>query len=85
MGKQILYTDPIFRVKNNVWISTTCKMSRELDWVVQYQRYSLYMYLQLKFLHVTLTSNKDIDGFKIKEMKQEIKIIQHADDCTVPR
>ena len=25
---KILYTDPIFRVKNNGWISKTCKMSR---------------------------------------------------------
>ena len=35
-------------------------------------------------LACNIRSNKDIDGIKIKEMKQEINIMQHADDCTLP-
>ena len=77
---KILYTDPIFRVKNNGWISKTCKMSRDTI--------SALIFIHVfatEILACNIRSNKDIDGFKIKEMKQEIKIIQHADDYTVPR
>ena len=79
---KILYTDPIFRVKNNGWISKTCKMSRGIRQGCPIS--ALLFIFAAEILACDIRSNKDIDGFKIKEIKQEIKIIQHADDCTLP-
>lgn len=79
---KIMYKDPIFRVKNNGWISKTCKMNRGIRQGCPLS--ALLFIFVAEVLACNIRSNKDINGFKIKEMKQEIKIVQHADDCTIP-
>ena len=66
---KILYTDPIFRVKNNGWISKTCKMNRGIRQGCPIS--ALLFIFATEILACNIRSNKDIDGFKIKEMKQK--------------
>jgi hypothetical protein len=85
MGKnnlRIIYANPIFRVKNNGWTSKTCKMNRGIRQGCPLS--ALLFIFAAEVLACKIRSDKDINGFKIREMKKEINIIQHADDCTIP-
>lgn len=77
----ILYTNPIFRIKNNGWISKTCEMSRGIR---QGCPVSALLYLFIaEILAIKLKTNNDIKGIKIANMSTAIKNLQHADDVTL--
>ena len=77
---KILYTNPIFRIKNNGWISKTCKMNRGIR---QGCPISAMLYLFVaEILALKLRENNNIPGIKIND-STEIKTIQHADDLTL--
>ena len=77
---KILYTNPIFRIKNNGWNSKTCHMNKGIR---QGCPISAILYLFVaEILALKIRNNKDIPGIKINEIT-EIKTIQHADDLTL--
>ena len=77
---KILYTNPIFRIKNNGWISKTCQMNRGIR---QGCPISAMLYLFVaEILALKLRENNNIPGIKIND-STEIKTIQHADDLTL--
>ena len=82
---RILYENPIFRLKNNGWVSKTCKMHRGIR---QGCPISAMIFLFVtEILAIQIRNNKDIRGFNIAEDDEhvnDIKIVQHADDCTLP-
>ena len=78
---KILYTNPAFRLKNNGWISKTCKMTRGIR---QGCPISALLYIFVaEILAKKIKDNNSIRGFKKCNMEKEIKNIQHADDLTV--
>jgi hypothetical protein len=78
---KILYTNPIFRLKNNGWISRTCHMHRGIR---QGCPISAILYLFVaEILSDKIKSNKSIHGFTNKNLENEIKNNQHADDMTL--
>ena len=78
---KILYTNPAFRLKNNGWISKTCKMTRGIR---QGCPISALLYIFVaEILAKKIKDNDSIRGFKKCNMEKEIKNIQHADDLTV--
>ena len=77
---KILYTEPLFRMKNNGWISKTYRMSRGIR---QGCPISAIIFLFVtEILAIQIRKNNNIKGIKMVE--NEIKIVQHADDCTLP-
>ena len=78
---RILYTNPIFRTKNNGWISKTVKMGRGIRQGCPVSAL-LYVFVA-EILAVKLKENKDIEGFTFPDKINEIKTIQHADDLTL--
>ena len=83
---RILYKNPIFSLKNNGWISKKCKMQRGIR---QQCSISAMVFLFVtKILAIEIRNNKHIlRGFSITkgdEGANDIKIVQHADDCTLP-
>ena len=77
---KILYTNPIFRIKNNGWISKTCKMNRGIR---QGCPISAMLYLFVaEILALKIRENDNIPGIKFNG-STEIKTIQHADDLTL--
>ena len=77
---KILYTNPIFRIKNNGWVSKTCKMNRGIR---QGCPISAMLYLFVaEILALKIRENDDIPGIKIN-CSTEMKTIQHADDLTL--
>ena len=79
---KILYTNPVFRIKNNNWISRTCSMTRGIRQGCPIS--ALLFIFVAEVLAEKIRSNENIKGFKTSEMEKEINIIQHADDCTLP-
>ena len=81
---RILYENPIFRLKNNGWVSKTCKMKRGIR---QGCPISAMIFLFVtEILAIQIRNNNDIRGFNITEDDEgtnDIKIVQHADDCTL--
>ena len=78
---KILYTNPAFRLKNNGWISKTCKMIRGIR---QGCPISALLYIFVaEILAKKIKDDDSIRGFKKCNMEQEIKNIQHADGLTV--
>lgn len=78
----ILYNEPKFRLKNNGWITKTCSMNRGIR---QGCPVSAIIFLFVtEILSLTIVENKEIAGFKTQYMTKEIKLIQHADDATLP-
>ena len=78
---KVLYTNPIFRLKNNGWISKSCKMSRGIR---QGCPISALLYLFVaEILSLKIKDNGDIHGFKTSSMDKDIKSIHHADDLTL--
>jgi hypothetical protein len=77
----ILYNKSIFRIKNNSWISKTCNMQRGIR---QGCPISAILFLSvIEILAINIRSNSDIEGFQKPGMTNSIKIIQHADDCSL--
>jgi hypothetical protein len=78
----ILYNKPIFRIKNNGWVSKTCNMQRGIR---QGCPISAILFLfVIEILAIDIRSNSNIEGFQKPGITNSIKIIQHADDCTLP-
>lgn len=78
---KILYKNPIFRLKNNGWISRTCQMHRGIR---QGCPISALLYLFVaEILSDKIKNNGLINGFTVKNSEKEIKNIQHADDMTL--
>lgn len=78
---KILYKNPIFRLKNNGWISRTCQMHRGIR---QGCPISALLYLFVaEILSDKIKNNGLINGFTVKNLEKEIKNIQHADDMTL--
>ena len=76
---KILYTNPMFKMKNNGWLSKNCEMSRGIR---QGCPISALLYLFVaEILAIKINSNNNIKGISIN--KNEIKSIQHADDLTI--
>lgn len=75
----ILYTNPIFTMKNNGWLSKTCTMTRGIR---QGCPLSALLYLFVaEILAIKINSNQNIKGITINN--NEIKNIQHADDLSI--
>ena len=75
----ILYNDPIFRIKNNGWISKPYKMLRG-----QWQGCpisALTFVLVVEIMAISIRNNTEISGVSIGNI--EYKIIQYADDATI--
>lgn len=78
---KILYKNPVFRLKNNGWISKTCAMNRGIR---QGCPISAILYLFVaEILSSKIKENNSIHGFTSKNLQDEIKNVQHADDMTV--
>ena len=78
---KILYTNPIFRIKNNGWVSKTCKMTRGIR---QGCPISAILYLFVaEILSIKIKGNENIEGFTCRNMNKDVKTIQHADDLTM--
>ena len=78
---KILYTNPLFRLKNHGWISKTCHMTRGIR---QGCPISALLYIFVaEILVQKINVNSNFGGFKSHNMDREIKNIQHADDLTV--
>ena len=78
---KFLYQSPIFRLKNNGWISKTCEMKRGIR---QGCPISAILYLFVaEILSEKIKNNENIQGFKANFMEKEVKHIQHADDKTL--
>ena len=78
---KILYCNPIFRVKNNGWVSRTCNLSRGIR---QGCPISALLYLFVaEILALKINKNENIQGFQLSNLHKEIKTAQHTDDLTV--
>ena len=78
---KILYTNTFFKLKNNGWISKSCRMYRGIR---QGCPISAILYLFVaEILALSIKQNNTIKGISIPNMSQEIKNIQHADDLTL--
>lgn len=74
----ILYANPIFKIKNNGWLSKICTLTRGIR-----QGCPLFAMLYLfvaEILAIKINSNQNIKGITINNI--EIKNIQHADDLS---
>ena len=68
---KILYTNPIFRLKNNGWISRTCNMTRGIR---QGCPISALLYIFVaEILAKKINDNTEIHGFQKSNMEKEIK------------
>ena len=78
---KILYTSPMFQLKNNGWVSKTCYMTRGIR---QGCPISAILYLFVaEILAIKIRTNDQIEGFKFNNIQKEIKSVQHADDLTL--
>ena len=78
---KILYTNPIFRTKNNGWLSKTVNMQRGIR---QGCPVSALLYILVsEILALKIKENNNIQGFSLPNMISEIKSVQHADDLTM--
>lgn len=76
---QILYTEPIFKVKNNGWISEEYNMGRGIRQGCSVS--ALIFLLVVEILSTMIRNNCNVKGIIIDN--QEHKVIQYADDMTV--
>ena len=78
---KILYTNPIFRTKNNGWLSKTVDMQRGIR---QGCPVSALLYILVsEILAIKIKENNNKQGFSLPNMLNEIKSVQHADDLTM--
>ena len=76
-----MYHNPVFKMKNNGWISKTINMTRGIR---QGCPISAILYLFVaEILSLKIKQNDQIQGFHLENMDLEIKNIQHADDLTL--
>ena len=75
----ILYNQPIFRVKNNGWISQPYTMYRGQRQGCPLS--ALIFILIVEVLAISVRNNNDIKGMTIGDI--EHKIVQYADDATL--
>ena len=71
-----LYSKPIFKVKNNGWMSKSCEMQRGIRQGCPVS--ALIFIFILEILAIQIRKNDDIQGLS----PGNLKIVQHADDCT---
>ena len=76
---KILYTDPIFKVKNNGWISGSLHMNRGIRQGCSMS--ALIFILIVEILSTMIRNNGNIKGIMLGN--SEHKVIQYADDITV--
>ena len=70
---KILYTNPIFKIKNNGWISKTCSMNRGIR---QGCPISAILYLFVaEILILKLKQNKEVVGIKAPQFGDEINML----------
>lgn len=78
---QIWYWNPIFRLKNNGWISKACEMKRGIRQGCPISA-SLHLFVA-EILSKKINNNENILGLKTNYMEKEVKNIQHAEDMTI--
>ena len=76
---KIFYNQPLFRVKNNGWISKTYTMKRGIRQGCSLS--SLIFIIAVEILATLIRNDPDIKG--IKAGQYEHKIVQFADDATI--
>ena len=74
------YKDPIFKLKNNEWISKVCYIERGIRQGCTIS--SMIFLFVTEILLIKIMSNQEIEGFTTPMMSTDIKILQHADDAT---
>lgn len=74
-----MYIKPIFKMKNNGWLSKTCPMTRGIRQGCPLS--ALLYFFVAEILSSKINSNQDIKGITINNC--EIKNIQHADDLSL--
>ena len=79
---EILYKNPIFRMKNNGYISKTCTITKGIRQGCPAS--AIIFILVAEILASKIRESNDIKGFTKGNLDKEIKIIQHADDATMP-
>ena len=77
-----MYTNPIFRVKNNGWISKSCQITKGIRQGCPAS--ALIFILVTEILSMKIKQCDGIKGFEIPDLSFDIKILQHADDTTLP-
>jgi hypothetical protein len=76
-----LYNKPIFKIKNNGWLSKPCLMQRGIRQGCPVS--SLLFILVLEILAIKIRRDDNVHGLNINQNeKNNLKIVQHADDCT---
>ena len=79
-----LYNRPIFRIKNNGWISKSCEMQRGIRQGCPVS--ALLFVFVIEILAIKIRNNNEIKGLSFQKLplpnENNIKIVQHADDCT---
>ena len=79
---EILYRNPVFRMKNNGYISKTCSMTKGIRQGCP--ALAIIFILVAEILAIRIRECNDINEFTKEDLDKEIKIIQHADDATMP-
>ena len=76
-----LYKDPIFKLKNNGWISKVCYMERGIRQGCPIS--SMTFLFVTEILSIKIMSDQEIKGIKTPMMSINIKSIQRADNATL--
>ena len=74
---KFVYKDPIFRLKDNGWISRTCQLNTECPISA-----NLYLFVA-KILSERIKNVNGTEGFQYKNSDKEMKHVQHVDDMTL--
>ena len=78
---KILYNNPIFKIKNNDWLSKTCSMSRGIRQCCPISAI-LYIFVAEILALKLKNNNAHVKGISIPGI-YEMKYVQHADDLTL--
>ena len=76
---KILYTEPIFKIKNNGWVSGNYYMKRGVRQGCSVS--ALIFILAVELLSTAIRNDKSINGIQVDNT--EYKVMQYADDLTV--
>ena len=79
---KLMYTNPLFRVKNNGWLSKSSKMSKGIRQGCPAS--ALIFILVTEILSTKIKQYDGIKGFEISDLSFDVKILQHVDDTTLP-
>ena len=77
-----MYMNPIFRVKNNGYIPKTCSIEKGIGQGCPSS--AILFILVAEVLACKISENDNIKCFKTNDMNEDINIVQHADDATLP-